>query len=59
LSGEIRIKTLKKFLNLVDAARDRKRSLEAQEISEEIGCCKSHAYNYKRALDLLLESMIA
>jgi len=58
-TGRIRIKTLKKFLALYNLARDKGRSLTAQEIVEEINCCKSHAYNYLRALDKLLLLMIS
>ena len=58
-NGEIRIKTLKKFLALVNLARERRRGLTVVEISETIGCCRGHAYNYQRALDKLLSSMLA
>ena len=58
-NGKIRIKTLNKFLNLFNLARDKNRILTVEEVMEAIGCCKSHAYNYLRALDRFLSSMIA
>jgi hypothetical protein len=58
LTGEIRIRTLKKFLTIYGIARDRNRSLTVQEIAETIHCCKGHAYNYQRALDKLLSTML-
>jgi hypothetical protein len=58
-TGKIRIKSLSKFLNLVNKARDKGRILTIQEIMEEIHCCRGHAYNYLRALKKLLSSMIA
>ena len=58
-SGKIRIKTLVKFLSLVNLSRDRNRLLTVEEIMEEIHCCKGHAYNYLRALKKFLSSMIA
>ena len=57
-NGKIRIKTLVKFLSLVNLSRDRNRLLTVEEIVEEIHCCKGHAYNYLRALDKLLSSLI-
>ena len=57
--GKIRVKTLLKFLAVFNSARDRNRILTVEEIMEEIHCCKSHAYNYLKALDKLLSSLIA
>ena len=57
--GKIRIKTLNKFLDLFNLARDKNRILTVEEIMEEIDCCRSHAYNYLKALDKLLSSLIA
>jgi hypothetical protein len=51
--GKIRIKTLVKFLSLVNLTRDRNRLLTVEEIVEEIHCCKGHAYNYRRALEIV------
>jgi hypothetical protein len=59
MTGRIRIKTLVKFLNLVNLSRDRNRLLTAKEVATEIHCCKSHAYNYVRALKKLLYTIIA
>lgn len=59
MTGKIRIKTLVKFLNLVNLTRDRNRLLNAEEVATEIHCCKSHAYNYVRALKKLLYTIIA
>ncbi len=57
--GRIRIKTLRKFLHLYNVVRVRGRMLTAREVSLEIGCCLSHAYNYMRALERLLRSQLA
>ena len=57
--GKIRVKTLLKFLTVFNSARDKNRILTVEEIMEEIHCCKSNAYNYLRALDKLLSSLIA
>jgi hypothetical protein len=51
--GKIRIKTLNKLLALYSLRKDRNRPLTVQEITEEIHCCKGHAYNYRRALEIL------
>jgi hypothetical protein len=59
MTGKIGIKTLVKFLNLVNLTRDRNRLLNAEEVATEIHCCKSHAYNYVRALKKLLNTIIA
>jgi predicted DNA-binding transcriptional regulator AlpA len=50
---------LKLLSSLVNLTRDRNRLLTVEEVMEAIGCCKSHAYNYLRALDRFLSSMIA
>jgi len=52
--GKIRIKTLVKFLKLSTLAKERNRLLTIDEIIQEIHCCRSHAYNYRRALEKLL-----
>jgi DNA-binding IclR family transcriptional regulator len=57
-NGEIRIKTLKKFLTLINLAREGRRNLTVAEISETIGCCKGHAYDYQKALKQLLPIII-
>jgi hypothetical protein len=46
----IRIKTLVKFITLCELATDGNRILTADEIMGTIHCCRSHAYNYRRAL---------
>jgi hypothetical protein len=56
--GKIRVNTLKKFLVLYNLRRDRNRPLRVEEISEAIGCCKSHAYNYSRALETLFSMLL-
>lgn len=53
-NGQIRIKTLNKFLKLHSLAIERNRMLTIDEIIQEIHCCRSHAYNYRRALEKLL-----
>ena len=53
-NGKIRIKTLNKFLKLHSLAREKGESLTVEEIMETIGCCRSHAYNYRRALEQML-----
>jgi len=53
-NGKIRIKTLNKFLRLYSLAREKNEPLTVEEIMEAIGCCRSHAYNYRRALEQLL-----
>jgi len=58
-NGKIRIKTLVKFLKLYNLTRDRNRILTVEEVMEAINCCKSNAYNYLKALDKLLSSLIA
>lgn len=52
--GRIRIKSLVKFLRLSALARERNRMLTIDEITQEIHCCRSHAYNYRRALRQML-----
>lgn len=51
--GEIRIKTLVKFLRLCDWAIQRNRILTVDEVIQGIHCCRSNAYNYYRALKML------
>jgi hypothetical protein len=51
--GRIRIKTLVKFLRLCSLAKERNRLLTIDEIIQELHCCRSHAYNYHRALEQL------
>jgi hypothetical protein len=50
MPGIIRIKTLGKFLRLCTLCMDGNRVLTIDEIMCEIHCCRSHAYNYRRAL---------
>jgi hypothetical protein len=59
MTGKIRIGTLVKFLQLYTLSRDRNRRLTYREVMQEIGCCRSHAYNYLNAPDVLLASMLA
>jgi hypothetical protein len=58
MTGKIRIKTLVKFFALYNLARDRNRRLTYREVMQEIHCCKSNAYNYINALDLLFSTQI-
>jgi hypothetical protein len=51
--GKIWTKTLVKFLKLCDLTIERNRILTADEVRQEIHCCKSHSYNYHRALKML------
>ena len=51
--GKIRVKTLQKFLMLCDIAEERNRMLYVDEVIQEIHCCRSHAYNYLKALKIL------
>jgi hypothetical protein len=51
--GKIRIKTLVKLLCLYSLAIDRNRLLTIDEIIQEIQCCRSNAYNYRKALEIL------
>jgi len=53
MNGEIRIKTLIKFLNLCTLTMQECRALTLTEITDEIHCSKGHAYNYLRALKYL------
>jgi len=57
--GKIRVNTLKKFLELYNIRREKNEPLTAIEIAEAIGCCKSHAYNYRRALEKLVSALLA
>jgi hypothetical protein len=57
-NGRIRVRTLVKFLTLYGLARDRRRSLTADEVAQAINCSKGHAYNYVRALDRLLQTQL-
>ena len=52
--GKVRIKTLVKFISLCALANERNRMLTIDEIIQEIHCCRSHAYNYYRALEEFL-----
>jgi hypothetical protein len=56
--GKIRIKTLIKFLNLDILTRERNRPLTVDEIMEHIHCSRGHAYNYQRALGILLPATL-
>jgi len=51
--GQIRIKTLVKFLNLCILTTGEVRLPTLQEIMERNNCCKANAYNYLRALKYL------
>jgi hypothetical protein len=51
--GKIRVKALIKFLNLCISTMERNRPLTLDEIIQEIHSCRSHAYNYRRALAIL------
>jgi hypothetical protein len=53
MPGIIRIKTLNKFLGLCALCMDDNRILTVDEIMNEIHCCRSHAYNYRRALTMM------
>jgi DNA-binding IclR family transcriptional regulator len=57
--GKIRVNTLKKFLELFNLRREKNRPLTVAEISQAIGCCKSHAYNYSRALEKLFSALLS
>ena len=52
--GKIRINTLIKFVNLYFSSLERDRPLTLDEIAQEIGCSRGHAYNYRRALAILI-----
>ena len=51
--GKIRINTLVKFLRLCTLTKNRNRLLTVDEVIQEIHCCRSNAYNYRRALRVL------
>jgi hypothetical protein len=51
--GKIRIKTLVQFLRLCGLVFQRNRFLTIDEIIQDVPCCRSHAYNYRRALETL------
>jgi hypothetical protein len=53
LTGKIRIKTLVKLLWLYTVAIDGNRLLTIDEIIQELHCCRSNAYNYHKALEIL------
>jgi MarR-like DNA-binding transcriptional regulator SgrR of sgrS sRNA len=55
---KIKLKTVNKFLTLFNECRDKKRLLTVQEIATTINCSKGHSYNYLRALEKLLSSII-
>jgi hypothetical protein len=57
-NGRIRVKTLNKLVALHNLSKEKKRLLTAQEVMEKIHCCRSHSYNYIRALKKLLYPMI-
>jgi hypothetical protein len=52
-NGKIRIKTIVKFLRLCFLAIERNRLLTIDEVIQEIYCCRSNAYNYRKALEIL------
>lgn len=58
-TGKIRVKTLVKFLDLYNLARDKGRPLTVNEVVDRIKCCRGHAYNYVRAVERLLSSTLA
>lgn len=58
-NGKIRIKTLNKLLRLYNLARDVNRPLTIREAVEELRCSRSNAYNYLRALDRILATILA
>lgn len=59
MTGRIRIRALSRLLRLYNLTRDRNRRLTYREVMQEIGCCRSNAYNYLYTIDKLLASMLA
>lgn len=58
-NGKIRIKTLTKLLRLYNIARGLNRPLTIREAVEELQGSRSNAYNYLRALDRILATILA